>query len=301
MIYAATMATLDGIDIAHYQGNPNWAVIDTLKLQWFATKATQGAGYVDPTFHANWVGAAACKIPVRLAYHFLDMTATPEAQAAHCVATVGTLGVGEGIMLDMECQGTNAALAVRFCEAVEKATGRPVAVYSGAFFADVWHSTAVFNGHRPRILANANSETRAMQQAAPYKPDVWQYGSGPVAGIAATTDWDHVYNLHAFDACCGITATAPAPVATPTSSSASNPAPALATRPAVVAPASATRPVLKIGSHGEDVKLLQNRLGITADSIFGVHTQAAVRQFQTGHHLIVDGIVGPQTWKALGV
>ena len=40
-------------------------------------------------------------------------------------------------------------------------------------------------------------------------------------------------------------------------------------------------------------------LGLTVDGIFGPKTEAAVKNFQQGHHLTVDGIVGPHTWQAL--
>ncbi len=35
------------------------------------------------------------------------------------------------------------------------------------------------------------------------------------------------------------------------------------------------------------------------DGIMGVKTQSAIRKFQADHHLLVDGVVGPQTWKTL--
>lgn len=40
--------------------------------------------------------------------------------------------------------------------------------------------------------------------------------------------------------------------------------------------------------------------GLVADGIFGAKTEAAVRDFQKKNKLGVDGIVGPQTWTALG-
>lgn len=58
---------------------------------------------------------------------------------------------------------------------------------------------------------------------------------------------------------------------------------------------------LKKGSRGEDVKILQNKLNIMADGIFGVLTEEAVKEFQQSHGLTVDGIVGAKTWEALGV
>lgn len=74
------------------------------------------------------------------------------------------------------------------------------------------------------------------------------------------------------------------------------------TRPAV-APAAPTtkRNVIRRGDTGFDVKALQKRLNIPDDGIFGPNTDAAVRQFQRLSGLVVDGIVGPATWGALGL
>lgn len=57
--------------------------------------------------------------------------------------------------------------------------------------------------------------------------------------------------------------------------------------------------ILKRGSKGNDVKAVQNALKIEADGIFGVITEFAVKAFQRDHGLVVDGIVGQQTWDAL--
>lgn len=56
---------------------------------------------------------------------------------------------------------------------------------------------------------------------------------------------------------------------------------------------------LKYGSRGTDVKTLQNLLSIKADSIFGIKTMTAVKEFQTKNGLFVDGIVGPKTIATL--
>ncbi|MEM1169988.1 MAG: peptidoglycan-binding protein [Cyanobacteria bacterium P01_H01_bin.35] len=64
-------------------------------------------------------------------------------------------------------------------------------------------------------------------------------------------------------------------------------------------------PVLRNGSNGYDVTLVQGLLNdagygsLVADGIFGVRTDAAVMMFQKDRNLIVDGIVGSQTWGAL--
>lgn len=57
---------------------------------------------------------------------------------------------------------------------------------------------------------------------------------------------------------------------------------------------------LKKGSRGEDVKMLQRLLGMTAvDGVFGVNTENAVKEFQRSHGLVADGIVGAKTWNIL--
>lgn len=58
---------------------------------------------------------------------------------------------------------------------------------------------------------------------------------------------------------------------------------------------------LKIGSKGSEVKILQIRLNLIADGIFGPITQEAVKDFQKKNNLTTDGIVGSTTWAKLGV
>ena len=63
-------------------------------------------------------------------------------------------------------------------------------------------------------------------------------------------------------------------------------------------------PVLRRRDSGLAVKRLQSLLRaegqtVNVDGLFGVATEAAVRAFQTGTHLTVDGIVGPKTWTKL--
>lgn len=67
-----------------------------------------------------------------------------------------------------------------------------------------------------------------------------------------------------------------------------------------------TQPVLRRGAKGAAVSDLQRRLASakfspgTIDGDFGARTESAVRAFQASRGLIVDGIVGPATWGALG-
>ncbi|NMA04165.1 MAG: LysM peptidoglycan-binding domain-containing protein [Clostridiales bacterium] len=72
-------------------------------------------------------------------------------------------------------------------------------------------------------------------------------------------------------------------------------------------PPTGACPTLRIGSRGASVTRLQQLLRNEGydpgpiDGIFGSRTQTAVMAFQRDSHIPVDGIVGVQTWTALGV
>lgn len=57
--------------------------------------------------------------------------------------------------------------------------------------------------------------------------------------------------------------------------------------------------LLKIGSKGEDVKKLQEKLNLSADGNFGPGTATAVKKWQTENGLTADGIVGSGTWEKM--
>jgi peptidoglycan hydrolase-like protein with peptidoglycan-binding domain len=59
--------------------------------------------------------------------------------------------------------------------------------------------------------------------------------------------------------------------------------------------------VLRKGSRGEGVKMMQEALGIGADGAFGPGTERALKEWQAANGLTADGIAGPATLgKLLG-
>jgi peptidoglycan hydrolase-like protein with peptidoglycan-binding domain len=65
------------------------------------------------------------------------------------------------------------------------------------------------------------------------------------------------------------------------------------------------QPTIRLGASGTVVRRLQRalrrtpNLGLPVDGVFGSELETAVRDFQEGAGLAVDGIVGPLTWNAL--
>ena len=58
-------------------------------------------------------------------------------------------------------------------------------------------------------------------------------------------------------------------------------------------------PMVRRGARGNITKIIQRILGVNADGIFGSETEKAVKRFQSKNGLLVDGIVGKETWKKL--
>ena len=57
--------------------------------------------------------------------------------------------------------------------------------------------------------------------------------------------------------------------------------------------------LLRVGSTGDDVKKLQELLGVDVIGKFGPKTEAAVKGWQAAHGLTPDGVVGDATWAKM--
>lgn len=69
--------------------------------------------------------------------------------------------------------------------------------------------------------------------------------------------------------------------------------------------ADQSEPVLKMGSTGLPVRRAQKRISLVGydvggvDGRYGAATKGAVKKLQQQRGLVVDGVVGPQTWSII--
>ena len=56
---------------------------------------------------------------------------------------------------------------------------------------------------------------------------------------------------------------------------------------------------IKLGSKGEDVKVLQKYLGLNPDGDFGPKTLLKVKEWQIKNKLTPDGVIGPKSWAII--
>jgi peptidoglycan hydrolase-like protein with peptidoglycan-binding domain len=62
-----------------------------------------------------------------------------------------------------------------------------------------------------------------------------------------------------------------------------------------------TMSLLMRGLQGEPVRVLQQKLGVDADGVFGLATEKSLRDYQSQNGLQVDGIAGPDTFVHMGL
>ena len=275
-----------GIDISSYQ-HPGGAAIDfgaahAAGVRFAAIKVDEGGGYVNPWYQRDMLSARVAGMYVT-GYHFARprlplTTAVSDARAfvsRYATTARGTLPP----MLDIEVtDGLSAANVVAWVHTwvntVRSATGRTPIIYTGRWFwGGYLHNPGGFSG-APLWIADYEPSLKSPPLTGDWSHSTfWQYGdNGRVRGIrgAVDMDWFHgsIGQLAAL----------------------ANDGPTLTSYRTVT---------LRLGSTGTAVKFLQTALHVTADGIFGPHTEAAVLAYQRSHHLAATGVVTTAMWDAL--
>jgi peptidoglycan hydrolase-like protein with peptidoglycan-binding domain len=115
----------------------------------------------------------------------------------------------------------------------------------------------------------------------------------PASGVVDAPTWRAILAAVAAPVSGGPATPAPTPTPAPAPKPKPKPKPEPAPAP--------KRPVLKVGSKGPWVRTVQKALHVTQDGLFGPQTRRAVMTYQRAKKLPVTGVVGPLTWKALGI
>lgn len=188
-----------GIDVASYQGRPDWAAVAASGIRFAFTKATEDVDYTNPTLGHNWAGIKANGI-VRGAYHY----ARPErgnsmerahAEADYFMATVlraGGLETGDMLVLDLEptvrVSGA-AAWSLAWLERVERLAGVKPLVYTGPWVIQQQGLDAHTELGEYGLWLAAYQSTMPRPLAPWDTVAFWQYSStGRVPGIAGDVD-----------------------------------------------------------------------------------------------------------------
>ena len=160
-----------GVDVASYQGKPDWRKVYNSGIRFAFSKVTEGSSYVNPTWIYNRAGMAALgKEFLPGAYHFLRGDSDPAAQARHFLSKAGDVS-GLAVALDVEAHGAKGTHARAWVAEFKRLTGgHPVIGYyprwyweqTGrpdlSFFDSIWQSHYVSGtGSASSLYAKAPS------------------------------------------------------------------------------------------------------------------------------------------------
>ena len=200
--YGLPAVVCDGVvDVSHHNGAIDWPAVAGAGIALAFIKATQGVGFVDPTFERNRNAAMAAGI-LAVPYHFLD-TADPDQQAEHFL-DVTDLATAQPAMIDWETAATLSAV-VAIGQAVADRSGRdPVAYYGFAQLGEVSPDLSRWPLMLPAYPRGTTpghylSLVQRPPRLPPGRPSAWSSGARPydfhqytpagrVAGIATPVD-----------------------------------------------------------------------------------------------------------------
>ena len=277
---------MNGIDISRWQKDIR---LSRVPCDFVIVKATQGTGYVSPTYKQQITSAEALGKYLGV-YHYAS-SGGAAAEAEHFLQTVADY-IGKAILvLDWEGEQnanfSNPSYALDFLNYVKKRTGVTPFIYMSKSVCRQYKWDASF----PLWCAQYRNQQPSGYQAQPWtdnkgfgvwqSPKIFQYSSkGQLDGYSGNLDLDIAY----MDGAEWLSYTQGKVIVKEPEDH-----------------GSFDLPIIRRGSSGKAVKLWQVILGFKGsdiDGLFGIITQEETRQFQLEHDLKVDGIVGAKSWKA---
>ncbi len=317
--------TLNGIDISNWQSGID---IKSVPADFIIVKATQGTGYVSPTFAAQASATVEAGKMLGL-YHYISGGGASGEAANFAKAAASYIGRAL-LAIDWESAqnkawGDAAYLDAVVAQVVAKTGVTPLIYVSKAYLSQV-SDIASRHGCGLWVAQYANNSVTGYQPTpwneGSYQCAIRQYSSsGRLNGYAGSLDLDKFYgDADAWARYAGkASGTAPAPAAAAPAPT----APQIAVD-GIIGPATVRkwqqvmgttvdgvvsnqvdvsyRPVLRAVNHNKPygasllVKAVQRTLGVTVDGLLGPDT---IKAMQRHLGVTADGILGPATARAL--
>lgn len=178
-----------GLDLSHHQQTVDFGRMARDGIQFVMLKATQGTGYVDPTFAPRAQQAHDAGLQVG-AYHFAEVDTDVIANVSHFLDTVRPTPASRRLLvLDVErldgMSGSHAGLwSAVFVRLLARETGHRPWVYTNASFANACNLGGLLARDVNLWVASWTSRPQPTLPAGFSTWGMWQFtNSGNVAGI----------------------------------------------------------------------------------------------------------------------
>lgn len=280
-----------GIDVSAWQGSIDWRAVAASGIDFAIIKCGAGNKIAD-NFETNYAGAKAAGLPVgAYVYSYAHTTEEAVREAETCKRTLAGKQLEYPVFFDIEeasvfklGMSRCSAIVQAFCETMEDA-GYYVGIYSSKSHLESYISKETRNRYCVWV---AHYYVNKTSYSGNY--DIHQFTDrATVNGIRGNVDMNYCYADYSIikeKGYNGFRADGDIPEK---------------------APVRATFKTIKKGSNGDFVELAQVLLKIKkhdigksgADGKFGNDTENAVKEFQKSQSLVIDGIIGPETWAKL--
>jgi len=303
---------MKGIDISNHNGIIDFNQVMAAGIQAVIIKATEGVDYTDPLLEEHYKNASGTGLAIGF-YHFMSEKTEPTQQAIDFYNAIKDKEYNIFPVLDIESNTYGRSKlgvtdrCIEFLEKFKELSGIDCIVYTYVSFANDYLDNRL--AKYKCWIAHYGVDTPSSTLAWANNYVGHQYtDKGSVSGIRGNVDLNNFTD--------GILLSNTSVVSNVTSRtfesdswivSLQNECNAQGFSNQVVdgipGPKTlAACPILREGAKGNITKLLQEKLRIIADGIFGINTREAVLAFQINNGLTPDGIVGQNTWsKLLGI
>jgi len=183
-----------GIDVSHNNKAIDWPTVAASGIAFAFAKATEGAGFQDPQFNANYAAIKSNGM-IRGSYHFFHANLDAGAQARNFLKFVQALGPGDlPPVLDIEVNdNSNSAVIIKGVQVWLDTVGaalhcKPIIYTSASFWNGNLGGTDQFADH-PLWVAHYTSNAQPAIPTGFTDYTVWQFSEqGQVSGIAGKVD-----------------------------------------------------------------------------------------------------------------
>lgn len=299
---------MKGIDVSNYNGDINWSLVKDYGIECAYIKATEGTTYQDPYLNTHYNGAKSAGLLTGF-YHFLVGSSAPEIQAENFYNCIKDKENNMLPCLDLEHSKNEPHnfmdYALRFIERFKALSGMNICIYACPSFIEekldkrliqypLW--CAHYGVDRPGFTKVWGSSYAGHQYTE----------KGSVSGISGNVDMNN-FNEGILTGSKMVQATAvntsniyiPLQQELNRQGFKDKNGNALAVDGVPGELTLSACPVVRKGAKGNITRWIQEELNIDADGDFGPITEEAVKTFQRTRGLLIDGVVGKETWRAL--